>query len=95
VYLLLAGLFHPIGNKNIGLVRRFTVAMGGPNHSLAIRAEHRETVEVRMIRNALLTRAVFVDYVKIEIASIFRIGLIGSKNNTLVGPKFAAPLRVT
>src|ERR1039458_8126487 len=46
------GLLHPIGDENVGLVRHFAVAVGGPHQPLAVGGEHGESVEVGIERNA-------------------------------------------
>src|ERR1700730_17655808 len=54
-------LLHPVGNENIGLVRSFAIAIGSPYEALAVRREHREGVEIRVIGDAVETCSIFVD----------------------------------
>src|SRR5215469_6138079 len=76
-------LVHPVGDEDVGLVRDLSVAVGGPDQTLAIGGEHGESVEIGVIGDALLPGAFFVDDVKIEVAPIFRVGLMRSENDAL------------
>lgn len=62
-------------------MRNFTVPIGSPHEALSVRAKHGKTVEVGVESDPLQAGAVFVDDIKIEIAAVFRVGLIGSKDD--------------
>ena len=93
-------LLHPIRDEHVGLVRLFAVAVGGPDQALAIGGEHREGVEVRDESDALLSGAVLVDDVEIEVAAALGFAWFEAKMMRLPsgwkkGAKLAAPLCVT
>ena len=69
-------LLHPIGDENIRLVRRFSVAVGSPNEALAVGGKHREGVEIGVIGHSVEACAVFIDQIEIEAAGIFLIANI-------------------
>src|ERR1700691_2841923 len=81
--LLRARLLTPVGNKNIGLVRSFAVAIGRPDQPLAVGRKHWEGVEVWMIGDLLESATVNIDGVEIESAGIFLVGHVGGENDPL------------
>src|SRR6516164_8367452 len=76
-------LLHPVGDEDVCLVGSLAVAVGGPDEALPVGGEHGESIEIGVVGDALLSGAVFVDDVEIEVAAIFGIGLIRSKNDAL------------
>src|SRR6267154_1793109 len=64
-------------------MRLFTVAVRRPHQPFAIGGKHGERIEVGIKRNPLLVGAVCIDDIEIEIAAIFGVGLIGSKDDAL------------
>src|SRR5208283_4704168 len=84
----------PIGNKNIGFMRNFAVAIGSPNEALAVGGEHGEAIEIGVEGDAFLARAVFVYDVEVEIAAVFGISLIGGEDDALaIGQEIRGEIR--
>lgn len=64
----------PVGEEEVGFMRGFAIAIGGPDETLAIGSEHRESVEIWSEGDALEPSAVFVDQVEIEVAAVLGVG---------------------
>ena len=80
-------LFHPIGDKDVGVAARFGVAVRGKNQAFAVGREHREAVKRIVKRDLFQPRAVNVDFPEIEVA-FFGVVDVGRKDYALaVGEK--------
>src|SRR5216683_4745973 len=80
---LLLFLLHPFRNKDIGLVRLFAIAVRRPHQLFAIGGKHWKRIEVGVVRDPFLVSTVSIDDIKIEIAGVFWVGLVGSENDAL------------
>ena len=60
----------PVRKKQVGLARFGIKPIGRPNQLLAIRAKHREAVELRIRGDALQPCTVGIDQKQIEIAAL-------------------------
>src|SRR5260370_3255356 len=61
-------VLHPVGDKDVGLVRGLPVAVCRPDESLAVGGEHRKRIELRASGHLLQSCSVEVDEVEVEVA---------------------------
>src|SRR5262249_17386897 len=75
-------LFHPVGNKKIGITGAAVVAVGREDEFFSIRRKHGKCIEDTLIGDLLETAAVIIDHKKLEIITSFAV-MIARKNDLL------------
>src|SRR4029079_14200482 len=62
------GLWPPVGDEDVGFAGLRVVAVGREDQVRAVRREHREPVEGRVVGDALEAGAIDIDQVQLEVA---------------------------